>query len=54
MTGKKQQLLYDQRVKHDVAGAREFVFRDVSTGCRRSWNYIRDYNDWLNYSIQVK
>jgi hypothetical protein len=51
---KEATLLYDQRIKHDIAGARKFVFRDVSTGSRRGWNYIRDYNAWLNKLIQVK
>ncbi len=39
---------YKDKLKCDPAGARDFVFCDVSQGSKRGWNYILAYNDWLN------
>lgn len=34
-------------IESDNAIARDYVFQGVSTGSRRGWNYILEYNRWL-------
>ena len=35
-------------IESDLASARDYVFQGVSTGSRRGWNYILEYNRWIS------
>ncbi|WP_449240277.1 hypothetical protein [Desulfoscipio gibsoniae] len=39
---------YRAKLKHDTAGVHNYVFCNTAPGSIRGWNFVRDYNAWIN------